>query len=441
MNDLSSFIEAQRAAGSFESAGSFTLALEKAVEKLSSHSLANPEEYLLKLVQCAVRLRVPEIHVKLLKRSALVFFETAADDRTVSVDLLSQALASPLEESNPARSYLALALCAVASQEPKELLWGEWDDRGEGTVLSLSERRPEVFHQAPFPRVEPLAPGRRFYLFYTSKPPIGLPLSQMSAEHAILTRRCAFTPMPLILDGRPLGPSLPLQFTVADPLSELTSPYLGALDLVSQEPNSLRWPAVPASKSKWRPANLPAGLVELSPSLPPVYRLRTPRGFSVPMTDEAKIHELYGVPIHLYGCSYLHYVKDGVLLAPVRVHDSGGGAFAILDGDQRKTDLTGLQVVLDDQVAEDSARLTELWKIQIERMLSKPPPIYNNRPLYARQSTAITAMGCCFLGPLGLLAGPLYSLFQSRQGKQRQLQRQLVRQLETRRGYLTFLRR
>lgn len=446
MNDLGSYIESQRAAGSFESAGSFTLALEKAVEKLSAYSLANPEDYILKLVQCATKLQVNELHVKLLKRSVLVFFETDASDRTVSVDALSKALASPLDEGDPARSYLALAICAVAAQSPTELMWGEWDADGGGTILSLAAHRTEVFRDAPFPRVEPLEQGRRFFLFFMSKPSNGLPIGQTAAEHTALTRQCCFAPMPISLDGVPLSPSLPLSLAPADPVSELTSPYLGALEIgVGQEGPWLRWPPTSSGKRLWD--NVPDGLVDFCPSLPPVYRLRLPRGdvqkggFKAPMTQAARFSEAYGIPIHLYGSSHLHYVKDGVLLHPVKAHDAGGGAFAVLDGSHVKTDLTGLQVVRDDQVDQDIARVTEIWRAQIELMLSSPAPIYENRPLYQREGTLMTAMGCCLLGPLGLVAGPVYALLNSRQGKRAMQQRKLARQLELRRGYLTFYRR
>jgi hypothetical protein len=162
VNDLASFIEAQRAAGSFESAGSFTLALEKAVQKLSTHSLVNPEDYILKLVQCAVRLGVEELHVKLLKRSVLVFFETDIRERTVSVDALSLALAAPLEESEPARAYLALALCSASGQSPTELMWGEWSG-DEGTILSLAAGRSEVFSNAPSPASSPWLRDEGFF--------------------------------------------------------------------------------------------------------------------------------------------------------------------------------------------------------------------------------------------------------------------------------------
>lgn len=443
MNDLSAFIEAQRAAGEVESGGSFTLALEKAVERLSSHALVHPEDYLLKLVQCAVRLGVGELQVRLLKRAALVYFETSDDDRTVSVEALSRSLAAPLEESNPARSYLALAICAVAGQSPRELMWGEWDDNGGGTILSLAEGRSEVFRDAPFPRTAPLEPGRRFFLFFTSKAPARLSLGQMSAEQQLLAQRCPFTPMPIWLNGVPLAPSLPSIVSSTDPVSELTSPYLGALTITAREGRQLRWPAVPPSvrKSAPRRSNLPEGLSDFSPLLPPVFRLRLPPGFVSPMLSEGYFSELYGVPIHLYGPSHLHYIKDGVMLHPVKAHDAGGGAFALLDGAHIKTDLTGLQVVNDATVEADLEGVTECWRDQVELMLSSPAPVYENQPLLARESTFVTALGCCLLGPFGLLAHPLYKRYHNRPDKQVNIQRKLARQLDMRRGYLAFHRK
>lgn len=449
MNDLSSFIEAQRSAGSFESAGSFTLALEKAVTKLSSHSLVNPEDYILKLVQCAVRLKVDELHVKLLSRSVLVFFETDAADRTVSVESLSQALVAPLEETNQARSYLAMAICGISGQNPQELMWGDWDDKGQGTILSLAEGRSEVYKNAPFPRTEPLAKGRRFFLFFLTKPSNGLPMSQTSAEHAALTRRCSFAPMPIILDGSAIGPSLPqaLHKPTVDPVSELSSPYLGALELKTDRNNPLRWPPIPPKRA-WR--TIPDGLNDFSPTLPPIFRLRLPPELyrSPPPSGTKGTHsaplyfkEAFGVPVYLFGPSSLHYVKDGVCLNPIRGHDGGGGAFAILPGDAVTTDLSGLSVVVDDTVESDLERCVEVWKSQVALILSTDVPVYDKRSVFTRGSTVASALGCCLLPPFGLLAGPIYAWISERRGGKAQAYRKFNRQLRLRGQHLGFNRK
>ncbi len=440
MNDLSSFIEAQRAAGSYESAGTFTLALEKAVEKLSSHSLVNPEDYILKLVQCSVQLEVDELHIKLLGRSVLLFFETPAGDRTVSVDALSLALAAPLEESNRARSYLAMAICGVSGQSPSELMWGEWDDEGYGTILSLAEGRSEVYRNAPFPRTEPLAKGRRFFLFFLSKPSNGLPISQTSAEHAAITRRCSFAPMPIILDGSRIGPSLPqaLHKPTVDPVSELSSPYLGAFEVRTGDANLLRWPEVKKSRS-WR--NIPDELCDFSPALPPIFRLRLPTNFQSPMLAEARFSEAFGLPVYLFGPSSLHYVKDGVCLNPVRGHDAGGGAFAILDGSTVTTDLSGLAVVSSERVSADIDRAVQAWKAQVALMLSTNVPVYDNKSVLTRGTTLASAFGCCLLPPFGLLAGPIYAYYKARRGDKENNSRKFNRQLKIRGEHLGFQRK
>ena len=440
MNDLSAFIDAQRAAGSFESAGSFTLALEKAVAKLSSHSLVNPEDYILKLVQCAVRLGVQELHIKLLNRSVLLFFETEASDRTVSVDALSKALAAPLEESEQARAYLAMAICGISGQSPQELMWGEWDDEGYGTILSLAEGRSEVYRDAPFPRTEPLAKGRRFFLFFLAKPSITLPISQTSAEHAAITRRCAFAPMPIILDGTPIGPCLPkpLHKPTVDPVSDLCSPYLGMLELKTGAKNLLRWPPSPQTRS-WR--TIPDGLNDFAPSLPPIFRLRLPPGFSKADVQNLRFREALGLSVYLFGPSSLHYVKDGVCLNPVRGHDAGGGAFAILDGSAVTTDLSGLSVVVDEQVEQDLERCVTNWKSQAALMLSTDVPLYDNRSVLTRGSTIASAVGCCLLPPVGLLAGPIYAWYQAKYGRKDNNHRKFNRQLRIRAEHLSFRKR
>lgn len=440
MNDLSSFIEQQRAAGSYESAGAFTLSIEKARDKLSSFSFINPEDYLLKLVQAAVSLGVEKLNVQLLQRTVLLYFETSSDNSTVCVEAVARALTSPLDESNPARAYLTLAMCAVADQEPSELMWGEWEHSGRGTILSLGAGRSEIFHDAPFPRTEPLDPSRNFYLFYMQKKFKGIPIGQMAAEHSALTRRCAFAPMPIFLDGCQIEPSFPVTFPSADPVSELTSPYLGAVDILADENPTLRWPPARPGGRGWR-TTLPDELTDLSPTLPPVYRMRLPRDFETPMAKESGFNRAYGIPIYLYGHSQIYYVKDGVTLNPIKTHESGGGAFAILDGATVKTDLTGLQVVVTDKVRADIEAAAEVWKVQVERITGFPPPIYSNKPIHARGSTYATVFGCCLLGPLGIIAGPVYAFYNARRSNLQQKQRKLQRQLEVRGAYLNFQRK
>lgn len=119
----------------------------------------------------------------------------------------------------------------------------------------------------------------------------------------------------------------------------------------------------------------------------------------------------------------------------------GGGAFAILDGGSVTTDLSGLAVVVDDQVNADIERCTSIWKSQTRLMLSTEVPLYDNRSVLTRGSTIASALGCCLIPPFGLLAGPIYAWYTSRRGSKENAQRKFNRQLRVRQEHLVFNRK
>lgn len=436
MNELSQFLDQQRQAGAVESVGSFTVALEKARDKMGAHSLVSPEDYLLKLVQCATVLKVEELRIKLERRTVMVFFETPLEDRTVSVEAVQNAMLAPLEEQNPARSHLALAICALINQDPAELMWGEWD-QGCGTILTLGTGRSELFRNAPFPRQEPLADARRFFLFFFSKQPGGELGSQTKREKEAVLERCCFAPMPIYLQGEMVGPGLPLYFSNSDPAAALTAPYIGSFRLNRDNENPLCWHGQPETKI---PTMTPR-LSHFSRRLPPVLDYRIPRDFPVPLNETVHFRSVYAVPIYLFGAAHLHYVKDGVCLSPVRVHDAGGGALAVLPGDHLKTDLTGFQVIENESVEEDKAIATEIWTEMVEQLTPQDLPTFSSESRVAREGAVASVFGCCLFFPVGLLVGPLYTWFMS-QGTARfsNSNPKLSRQLENRRGYLAYFK-
>jgi hypothetical protein len=369
---LSDFIQAQRDAGTVESAGSFTLAIEKARDKLATYSLARPEDYILKLVQCAVLLGVDELFIELHRSAVLFFFEVDNTNDALAVDRLTDALLSPLEESHRGRSHLSLALCALAAEEPVELMWGEWGPK-ESLILSLGHGRSELFRNPPFPRIEPLRSDRRLHLLYLKKPSAGVPVNLTTAEELAIRKRCSFAPIPISLGGKRLGPSLPPLVSRSDPLGELGQ-YLGAFRLEQEPPCKLRWPETTDALSPL----LQDRLQYLCKGLPPALVVDLPKEQTLPLDRLTEFSALYAVHACLYGPAQIHYLQDGVLLDPVTTHKVGGNAFAVLDGDRLKTDLTGLKVIENERVRQDVDRAVELWKILIDKFLESDPPLYRH---------------------------------------------------------------
>ncbi len=417
MDNLSRFLEQQRAAGSVEQLdSSFTLSLEKGREKLSSYSLVNPEDYLLKVVQSAVVVEAQQLNIKLLRQSVIVYFELPTSEERLAIDRLSRALAAPLEEAERARSYLALALCAAANDSPSELMWGEWEE-DSGTILSLGRERSEVFRKAPLPYTEPLKPGQKLQLFFLQKERFTLLLGQTAREHSAIAKRCSFAPISIVLDGKPLAPQVPVFSAPSDPLREFTEPYFAKLEIDENPGGKLRWSGAINTQRKAKPPNLPFGLHQASSRLPPVHLMSPHRNLDEPPEQALFFDSLYALPVYLYGPSTLIYIKDGVSLNPVKVHDSGGGAVAVLPGNQVTTDLTGLQVVVDETVEKAKAVASERWERMLDEHLTSNPPLLNPKSTISTEHVLLSFTGCLIFGWVGLLFGPLYAYFRRPKNK------------------------
>jgi hypothetical protein len=422
---LSDFIEAQRNAGTVESAGSFTLAIEKARDKLASYSLSRPEDYILKLVQCAVILGVDELFIELQRSAVILFFEVDGHNHDLAVDRLTDALLSPLDESHRGRSHLSLALCAMAAEKPVELMWGEWGPE-DSLILSLGHGRSELFRNPPFPRTEPLPSNRRFHLLYMKKPSTSVSPSQTAVERDAVVKRCSFAPIRINIGGKRLGPSLPPVVSRTDPLRELGQ-YLGAFRLEQEPPCTLHWPKPVGGH---RP--LPHGLQKICNGLPPALIVDLPEERFLPLDEPIEFSAMYGVEACLYGPSQIHYLKDGVLMDPVTTHKVGGNAFAVLDGNDLRTDLTGLKVVEAERVTHDISQAVAIWKTLIDKFLASDPPLYYDH-LGSVQNMD---------GPMPQLRGALKFLYKTVvQGRRPATElKTFRRQLQTRRSYLEYFR-
>lgn len=417
-----------------ESAGSFTLAIEKARDKLASYTLAKPEDYILKLVQCAVLLGVDELFIELKRTAVLFYFEVSASNHDLAIEKLTEALFSPLEESHRGRSHLSLALCAIAAEQPVELMWGEWGPESS-QILSLGHGRSELFRNPPFPRTEPLAADRRFHLLYFKKPSSSVSLSLTAGESRAVRERCSFAPVPIRLDGRLLEPSLPSSDSLSDPIRQMTSLYLGALRMEQKPPCRLRWPATDRDPSFLSP--LPDSLHPVCSGLPPALITELPETCSLPLNEEMYFSALHGVPSYLYGPSQLHYLRDGVLTEPVTAHDAGGGTFSILDGHRLKTDITGLRVVENEMVERDVQYSVNVWKELVDRFVESGPPVFQNNLVASGRDLLDRLLSKKYLQNT---IKPFYDYFAQKERREAMDAKRYQRQLQTRRGYLAFFR-
>lgn len=438
MNDLSHFLQQQREAGQVESAGSFTLAIEKARDKLANYNFASSSDYVLKLIQCAVASGVERVHVEVGKNRLLLWFETTLEDTSLTIEKVTHSLLAPLEESNLGRGYLALALCAAAGAQPRELMWGEWTAQ-ESSILGLGHHRSELFRDPPFPRTQPLDTARRMHLFFIEKEASRRKIlirSPLRDEERALRERCWPASIPIVLNGVELGPQLPLITSLGDPVQELTALYLGGLEWVVSSDSQLRWspPRLPDPT----PLAFPPGFRALGGTLPPLF-VHSASAIPAPPLEPGRFSELHGFPVYLYGRSYLYYVRHGVMMQPLKLHDAGGGALAILEGDHVKTDLTGLQAVESEHVEFDKQRIVERWKLLVDQYVRSEPPILRGRFRSALEANLAWLGSRLPRVVRDRLVTVGRSYRQERERREAQDLKKFRRQLETRRSYLSYM--
>lgn len=115
---IDEFLEQQAAAGEEMGEGTFTLALDKAIEKLSAFQLPYPGAWAVKMVQCAVASGAPGLQLLSTDKQSLIRFTPSSGWSAAEV---RDALLQPSLPSDRALAHLVIAIRAVAFGEHREL--------------------------------------------------------------------------------------------------------------------------------------------------------------------------------------------------------------------------------------------------------------------------------------------------------------------------------
>ena len=271
VDQIDALLAQQRADGTLDSAGAFTMDVTRARVKLARFRLGEPGAYLLKLIQAGVLARCRKIEIWLdgqlrIRYLGIDLSRLSGSASGGALDALTRGLADPLSLP-PDSAAACLASGILAGQLGKQKL--EWTDTS-GATLGIRDGEVELESREGVVGAEPEAT---------------LTLSGLGGcwvEHKTLTSRCGYCPVPIWVNG-----------------SRLACPWERVL-------NNAYWLA----EQFWGEA--PAGGGVGFPGVgEPVDSARC----ALQLTDgEAPWDCAIAVPIELTGPNVVHWVRYGVIV-------------------------------------------------------------------------------------------------------------------------------
>lgn len=362
---IDSFLQDLTREGQLDSAGSFTLSMEHAREKLSQYLLESTEEYLLKLIQSGVAAGASEMQMhSTTTRVQFTMKGCNFEPRDLS-EILNHLLQSGAGAQARALRHLATAVNTAVATRATGIVLATWDgQRGQ-----RMEWRAQGKQVAPWNLGSAVGP-----CFYFEVRRTGLEffanffhlLSQrdilsmligtregMDPDRLMVMDRAAWCPVPLALNGRWLSkPSL--------------GPNEGATFGYSNRPHTMQF--------RW------LGLEQ--PDDPGVRNFKRTT-FDWPWTRNYLQPQLGVVSTGVQPAfdslrSAVHWVVDGVLVGsdPIEGVRMGSFAWAVASAHGATLDLTGLKVIANPALQQRKQLVTELaWDLLGSRPSEPLPPV------------------------------------------------------------------
>lgn len=405
-SEFEDYLAQQRAAGHYDSLGSFTLDFAEAAERLASFRLPSEVHYLLKLVQLASRLGAERVEIKLQAFRTLVTFRAPQSGLVSDLEAITRGFLAPLEVADQPLNDLVGALWGCLSDQTQEVLWSTSQGyRGRRIFL-----RDATFRAEDFEIDRPLPPGpacafvfsvlrHKTWRFWTTG-------RHNASAYRLLSERCAASRLVLSVDGRPLEPAgsrFLVQHRRESPRfgANAFRPYHIILYAMSrpEEGFSLQRPSLSVYVVREQHFNIWASATRVTNTL-------RPEGYSSPawllcfqdlqgQPQSMRLVEKQ-VPCRLV-LAYdeqeaaleqgfrLSLVRHSVLLEAPRLADSAldlsawHGCHLVLDDDTLPTDLTGFQVIEDHQLAQLLSALTPVVE-QAKETLRRGRPLLHGLP-------------------------------------------------------------
>lgn len=395
-SELEEFLQAEQQRGRTVSHGEFTLAREKALEKLAAYQLPFPEAWVLKIVQAAVASGAERLEIKQTPTDTLFGFNSPG---AWSLARLEQAFLDPRPSGDPGLDHLVIGLRAASLNDGRPF---QIRFPGGGESLVWSGRELEV---VPSQATELLRLTVSHRTLAEGKGIPGWRVFQAARRNAeilkTLSERCFVCPVPLTVDGRRMDV---LQFCP-------THGYTG-----SSHPVALGWGDLDSPAMGLPPGTLEGYVNPAQQNKPSSIQLLS-RGVLRPLTKEhprAGVYWLATVHLKLTGSgknkswdlraqpSVLYWVEDGVVLETehLPVPSRAFSVAMFLSAAGLAHDLTGFGLVKDPErvrqgAAVVGAALAKIPLVSLEALVNT-----------TADATKMVGIALCGLGVLSLFGGP-----------------------------------
>ncbi|MGE0488111.1 MAG: hypothetical protein AB7S38_02730 [Vulcanimicrobiota bacterium] len=323
VDPLEQLLQAKRAEGAFDSSGDFTIELSAARAKLAKFQLADPDYFVLKLLQAAVAGGAVRGSFRFRLSYLRFLFALPEDSVLFDQDRLFEGLALPALCPPGAIRHLAISITAGLTTHPLRVVWSTWR-RGQLQQLEFDFKEPRGFVSSQRPNWA-THDSCCYFRIERNLARSGLVIDPSRARR-VIAQRCRFFPMPLELEGEPFVPPRP-------------TGWLDGQDCLLQliEPGT-------ALRLKGG-----AGGKRVEPGL----FLGGPKFFS----------ELHGadssrwdscalavwLPLEPKGSSLFRLTNHGVSMDPVRFDTRPNGMLVVGDGTGLKTDLSEMGWAVDEE--------------------------------------------------------------------------------------------
>ena len=388
---LHAFLQSAGFRGEWESRGSFTLAVEKAREKLAQCSFENPAFFVLKLVQAAVAMGARWMRLETSRRTLGLSFDAPAEP---TLEVLLEALANPAMASPRSLALVAQGFNAGAAAgaiQASLLCWTNTSLAGYGIFFEQGELKLGVAPDLPAgAEIEEglwmLTFRRRGGLFRTDL---------FGSERELVRARCRFSPVPIEIDGQPLRAAMPHP-SAAKWLADYSEPFhlverfrLGGGAQVEFDAKTPRSIGVHGA----------------------LRRNRSMRAYSVQPADFADLGSLeieaaYAISVALEGEDRVELLCHGVVVESITIQTRGAGAWALLEAGDLSYDVSGFSAVRDDRLEREFSQVRASWRQMLEEMGDDLAELSGTMESKAKPH-AYAGCGCAVLGmlmaPVGLL--------------------------------------
>lgn len=368
--DLGAYLAEQRAEGTQESEGTFTVSTERALAKMASFTLPGPYDWVLKIVQAANAWHAPELLIRQTRVATSFFFCPPEDQEFPTAERVIGVLQSSALDNARPLDQLCMALRSLVDQCSLSFVLAIRLENTAGRPIfagddttQLDQRVREAWATLSRPGVRLTVSHFKGHESVTGRyiPTFSRVMRRDVEIVRILETRAFASATPILVDGR-------LLTDLARHANWGHTRWYRPVQVASLAPEQ------GCFVGKAFPQHLPLGSIQIpEPSLrnrQPWYYLTTMEGTSL-REQAMSLRETLGVlderPLPMHHC--VHWTRFGVVVHTRTIlNECTDTTLAVfIPAEDYRSDLTGLSIDLED---EDTPRLRTLLGTILENLSS-----------------------------------------------------------------------